>query len=49
MIYQKYLSSYKRLNGYFSDHDWSISGDTICHDLVSRLDTITYVSIKHQA
>ena len=26
-------------------HDWSISGDTICHDLVSRSDTIRYVPI----
>ncbi len=26
-------------------HDWSISGDTICHDLVSRSNTITYVPI----
>ena len=25
------------------DNDWSISGDTICHDLISRSDTITYV------
>ena len=26
------------------DHDWSISGDTIVHDLVSRSNTITNVS-----
>ena len=26
------------------DHDWSISDDTIYHKLVSRSDTITYVS-----
>ena len=26
-------------------HDWSISGDMSCHDLISRSDTITYVPI----
>ena len=27
------------------DHDWSISGDTLCHDLVFRSDLIRYVPI----
>ena len=31
------------------DHDWQISGDTVCHDLFSRLDTITYVQTGSRA